>query len=101
MIALVQNPDANQREIAAQIGIRDATLTHHLAAMEADGLIHRERDPDNRRVHRIALTDGGRTAFQTMATAAIAFDTQLRSGISQAEQQQFEDLLARLESNVT
>lgn len=101
LIALVQNPDANQREIAAQIGIRDATLTHHLAAMEADGLIERTRDPDNRRVHRISLTDAGREAFQTMASAAIEFDEQLRSGITDDEQNQLEKLLERLEANVS
>src|SRR3954463_16355519 len=45
-----------QRELAAAVGIQSATLTHHLNAMEADGLLGRERDPDNRRVHRVTMT---------------------------------------------
>ena len=30
---------ANQRELAEAVGIREATLTHHLNAMESDGLL--------------------------------------------------------------
>src|ERR1700761_4082125 len=41
---------ANQRELAEAVGIREATLTHHLNAMEADGLLTRTRDTANRRV---------------------------------------------------
>ncbi len=32
---------ANQRELAEAVGVREATLTHHLNAMDADGLITR------------------------------------------------------------
>ncbi|MGH3264275.1 MAG: MarR family transcriptional regulator, partial [Trebonia sp.] len=39
----------NQSELADAVGIRGATLTHHLNAMEADGLVRRRRDPANRR----------------------------------------------------
>ncbi|TIT29469.1 MAG: winged helix-turn-helix transcriptional regulator, partial [Mesorhizobium sp.] len=45
---------ANQRELAGMIGIQGATLTHHLNAMEAQGLLTRRRDPQNRRVHQVA-----------------------------------------------
>src|ERR1700744_4377838 len=49
----------NQRELAAAVGIRDATLTHHLNAMEADGLVTRTRDAANRRVSVVGLTEAG------------------------------------------
>src|SRR5487761_1827099 len=42
---------ANQRELAEAVGVREATLTHHLNAMATRGLVTRERDPDNRRIH--------------------------------------------------
>jgi MarR family transcriptional regulator for hemolysin len=50
----------NQRELAEAIGIKQATLTHHLNAMAGSGLLTRERDPDNRRVHIVKLTDCAR-----------------------------------------
>ncbi len=40
----------NQRELAEAVGITGATLTHHLNAMHAQGLIARARDDANRRV---------------------------------------------------
>lgn len=73
---------ANQRELAAAVGIREATLTHHLNAMEAQGLITRTRDPGNRRTHLVTLTDAGEAAFLRLRDATIAFDKRLRRGLS-------------------
>ena len=89
---------ANQRELAGAVGIREATLTHHLNAMEADGLITRERHPANRRIHVVALTEAGEAAFLRLRDAAIAFDQQLRSGFTDAELAALEGLLDRLAS---
>jgi MarR family transcriptional regulator, transcriptional regulator for hemolysin len=91
---------ANQRELAEAVGIREATLTHHLNAMEADGLITRQRHPANRRIHVVALTPAGEDAFLRLRDAAIAFDQQLRSGFTDAELGQLAGLLDRLSGNV-
>src|ERR1700729_2951004 len=40
---------ANQRELAEAVGVREATLTHHLNAMDARGLVTRTRDAAKRR----------------------------------------------------
>ena len=65
---------STQRSLAAALGLREPTLSHHLAAMESDGLITRRRDDANRRVQVVALTDAGRARFRRLRTAAIAFD---------------------------
>jgi MarR family transcriptional regulator, transcriptional regulator for hemolysin len=91
---------ANQRELAAAVGIREATLTHHLNAMESDGLLTRRRDPGNRRVHVVELTEAGEAAFLRMRDAALAFDRRLRQGIGAGELAAFEDVLNRLAANV-
>ena len=87
---------ANQRELAEAMGIREATLTHHLNAMEASGLLTRRRDPANRRIHVVALTDEGEQAFIRLRDAAIAFDAQLRLGVSDADTATLSELLGRL-----
>src|SRR5580704_15157517 len=46
---------ANQRELAEAVGIAWATLTHHLNAMDAQGLVARTRDSANRRVQVVTL----------------------------------------------
>lgn len=90
----------NQREIAEAVGIREATLTHHLNTMDAQGLITRRRDPANRRVHVVELTEKGEAAFLRMRDAATDFDRRLRTGLSADDLAALEDLLARLDTNV-
>ncbi len=100
LLALKARPTANQREIAASVGIEGATLTHHLNAMERDGLLTRRRDPANRRVHLVDLTAEGEAAFRRMRGAAVAFDRRLRTGIDDDETTTFGLLLDRLRANV-
>ena len=90
---------ANQRELAAAVGVREATLTHHLNAMEAEGLLTRQRDKANRRIHVVELTEAGEAAFLRLRDAAGAFDRRLRRGISAEEIVALEGLLGRLVAN--
>jgi MarR family transcriptional regulator, transcriptional regulator for hemolysin len=90
-----------QRELAAAVGIREATLTHHLNAMNASGLIGRTRDDANRRVQVVTLTEAGEAAFIRLRTAAVAFDAKLTAGLEAADQATLAGLLARLAANVS
>jgi MarR family transcriptional regulator for hemolysin len=101
LISLKSQQLRNQRELAEAVGIREATLTHHLNAMDEQGLITRRRDPANRRVHLVELTDAGEAAFQRLRGAATAFDQKLRAGFGDDEVADLEALLSRLEANVT
>jgi MarR family transcriptional regulator, transcriptional regulator for hemolysin len=91
---------ANQRRLAEAVGVTEATLTHHLNAMETAGLITRLRDPENRRIHVVELTDAGEAAFLRLRDAAMAFDRRLRRGVSADEAATLEDVLSRLTANV-
>ena len=90
----------NQRELAEAVGIREATLTHHLNAMEASGLIVRKRDPDNRRIQVVELTESGEAAFMRLRDAALAFDRTLRRGLTEQDIAVLDSVLARLAANV-
>ena len=100
LISLKSRPVRNQRELAEAVGIREATLTHHLNAMDEQGLVTRRRDPANRRVHLVELTEAGEAAFQRLRGAATAFDQRLRAGLTGDEVSQLEALLGRLAANV-
>ncbi|MCW2887909.1 MAG: MarR family transcriptional regulator, transcriptional regulator for hemolysin [Streptosporangiaceae bacterium] len=101
LISLKTQELGNQRELAKAVGIQGATLTHHLNAMEADGLITRRRDPANRRIHQVRLTEQGETLFHRLATAAIAHDQRLRAGLGDDEIAALARLLDRMQDNVT
>jgi MarR family transcriptional regulator, transcriptional regulator for hemolysin len=91
---------ANQRELAEAVGVREATLTHHLNAMDARGLIIRTRDAANRRVQVVTLTEAGEAAFLRLRETAMAFDTRLRTGLADADLATLSALLGRLAANV-
>ncbi len=101
MISLKSGQPASQRELAEAVGVQGATLTHHLNAMEAAGLVTRRRDPENRRLHLVELTPAGDALFLRLRDAATAFDQQLRTGLSADEATQLETLLTRLRDNVS
>lgn len=90
----------NQRQLAEAVGITGATLTHHLNAMERDGLLTRRRDPSNRRNHIIEISPAGEQTFTRLAGAAMAFDERLRSSLSTAELNKLRTLLDRLAAGV-
>jgi MarR family transcriptional regulator for hemolysin len=91
---------ANQRELAEAIGVTEATLTHHLNALDSEGLITRHRNTTNRRIHVVELTDAGEEAFLRLRNTAVAFDRALRAGITSDELAILEGVLDRLVRNV-
>jgi MarR family transcriptional regulator for hemolysin len=90
---------ASQRELAEAVGVREATLTHHLNALDARGLVTRTRDAANRRVQVVALTEAGEAAFARLRDTAIAFDAKLRAGLADADLATLSTLLGRLAAN--
>ena len=100
LLNLKIRPTANQRELAEAVGIREATLTHHLNAMETAGLLTRRRDQTNRRIHIVELTEAGEAALLRLRDAAAAFDRCLRRGITAEQLASLDDLLNRLAANI-
>lgn len=91
---------ANQRELAQAVGIGAATLTHHLNAMEHDGLITRNRDAANRRIHVVGLTTAGEQLFDQLREAAMDFDRRLNQGFSTDQRRLLTEGLDQLVANV-
>jgi MarR family transcriptional regulator, transcriptional regulator for hemolysin len=100
LLSLKTRKVSSQRELAEAVGVREATLTHHLNSMDAQGLVTRARDPANRRIHVVTLTPDGEAAFIRLAEAATAFDRRLRDGLTDADLDGLTALLTRLATNV-
>jgi MarR family transcriptional regulator, transcriptional regulator for hemolysin len=101
LVSLKSQAHGAQRELADAVGIDGATLTHHLNRMEAAGLVTRRRDPDNRRVHQVQLTEAGEALFFALLHHVVAFDEQLRAGLSDRAMAQLRGLLDQLAQNAT
>lgn len=100
LISLKRGQLASQRELAEAVGVQGATLSHHLNAMEAAGLVTRRRDPRNRRLHVVELTLDGEALFSRLREVAFAFDQRLRTGFTGQDIDRLEALLTRLRDNV-
>jgi MarR family transcriptional regulator for hemolysin len=87
---------ATQSKLAEAMGISGATMTHHLNALEAQGLVRRWRDDGNRRVQRVELTDEGVVLFDRLREVAMRHDNRLRSKLSDDETAQLAELLEKL-----
>jgi len=60
----------SQRDLAARLRLDKSSVSRLVADMERDGLLVRERDPEDRRQYRLRLTDRGRRLHRTMASVA-------------------------------
>ncbi|MFC7403780.1 MarR family winged helix-turn-helix transcriptional regulator [Georgenia alba] len=97
LLAIQEGPYATQRELAAAVGIREATLTHHLRVMEERGLVARHRSPQNRRVQEIEITPDGLALFGELRDKAMGFDRRLRRALGSSEDvETFRGALSRI-----
>lgn len=99
LTSLMGGSHRSQRSIAAEVGVEGPTLTHHLNRMELDGLITRQRDPENRRAHQVEPTDEGRATFRSLLGAVQIFDERLRAGFTDEELVTLRRMLRRLAAN--
>jgi MarR family transcriptional regulator, transcriptional regulator for hemolysin len=90
-----------QSKMAEMMGLTRATLTHHLNALERQGLVRRWREDSNRRVQHVALTDAGEDLFTRLRDVAVRHDERLRSQLSDKQVALLGDLLDRLLAGLT
>ena len=101
LTALKRGDHTMQRDLADDVGIEGATLTHHLNRMETDGLVRRQRVAGNRRTQLVELTEAGEALFSKLLGTVVAFDQQLCAGFSDRDLAALRRLLARLRANAT
>jgi len=101
VLLLVRSQRAGaQARIAEALGISGATLTHHLNALEARGLVRRWREASNRREQRTALTPAGEELFDRLRAVAVRHDERLRSRLTEKETHRLAELLDKLQAGL-
>lgn len=89
-----------QARMAEAMGITAATLTHHLNALERQGLVRRWREENNRRSQRVDLTDAGAKLFDRLRVVAMRHDERLRSQLTDQELTHLAELLDGLHAGL-
>ncbi len=67
LLTLNRHDGISQGEVSEVFEIDPSRVTRIGQSMEADGLVRRERDPDDNRVMRMYLTDQGRLALRNVS----------------------------------
>jgi DNA-binding MarR family transcriptional regulator len=91
-------PTSSLGERLQQVG---GTLTGVLDRMEHRGLVRRERDPRDRRIWRIWLTDAGRQLQEELPPIVLELREQTFMGVSQAERERLSEVLDRAIANLS
>lgn len=89
-----------QRELQQRVDVDHAAITRHLKQLEAQGLIARERCPQDNRVIYVDLTDLGRDKIAHWTEQKKCLSDRLFVNMKVEEQQQLLDLLNTLQHNI-
>jgi DNA-binding MarR family transcriptional regulator len=83
-------------ELSRHLMVTGGNVTGIVDPLEADGLVERTPEPEDRRAHRVRLTRAGRKAFAEMARAHEEWIVELLAGLSRKEHAEAYKLLGRL-----
>jgi DNA-binding MarR family transcriptional regulator len=86
----------SQRELSDRLDIDQSHLVGYLDHIDGLGLASRERDPDDRRRYRVALTDDGRRLVQRLHPVARESQDELLGVLSDDEREALVALLTRI-----
>lgn len=98
--ALWEQDGLSQRELSQRIGTMEPTTVSALNAMERLGLVHRERDPHDKRRRRVFLTDHGRSLKSEALGLLGELDRQALGGFSNSEAVKLHALLEGVSENL-
>src|SRR3954454_8228451 len=85
-----------QRELQQTMGIDASILVTLLNPLEADGLVTRERDPEDRRRHLVKLTRPGEKLLVSAARAQKETEDALFASLDEEQRAQLRDVLLAL-----
>jgi DNA-binding MarR family transcriptional regulator len=90
----------NQTRVAEHLGQGRAVTGTQIDRLQADGLVERRPDPNDRRVWLVAITAAGSTTVASIADVDRILRAELREGISRADRQTLAATLVRLQANL-
>ncbi len=86
-------------QIAERLACVRSNITQLIDRMEAEGLVRRIPDPEDRRSIRATLTEEGRQRYATGIEEEAQVESELFSGLSTEEQKQLQNILWRFLGN--
>ncbi len=93
---LARTPGRSQRQLADDLGMPPSRFVPFADELEERGLIERRKNPGDRRLHALHLTEKGDTLLAELRKMAAAHEQQVSQGLSPQEHRQLGELLGRM-----
>ncbi|MEU8308787.1 MarR family transcriptional regulator [Actinomadura sp. NPDC048955] len=93
---LAAAPGRSQRELADQLGMPPSRFVPFADELEQRGLIERRRNPEDRRLYALYLTDRGFVLLARLAEASAAHEREMCQALSPDERLEVKALLERV-----
>ena len=100
LLALWDTDGQTQADLCRLIAVEQPTMANTLKRMERDGLIRRERDPNDGRRYRLWLTDKAKSLRQPLTEAADEVNELAQRALTPAERETFGALLDKIAETV-
>jgi DNA-binding MarR family transcriptional regulator len=97
---LDKNEGVSQARLAELTDVEPMAMVRILDHMEAEGVIERRPDPDDRRARRLYLTARAKPLLDEIWRLAALTRAETFAGIGRAEREAFIDVLERLDANL-
>ncbi len=85
-----------QQRLGVCIGMDPSSMVSTIDELEAEGLVERRRNPQDRRAHALHITEQGRSTLAEGRKIARRAQDELLAPLSAEERRQLHDLLLRL-----
>ena len=92
---------AGVSELARAAQLHPGAMTRLLDKLEAQGLVARVVDPQDRRALHVDLTESGRALWDTVSDCGRRVHARAMQGLDDAEQARLMDLLIRVRDNLS
>ena len=96
LVVLRKRDGISQGEVSQLFEVDPSRVTRIAQALESDGLVRRERDPDDNRVVRMYLTEEGRRRLRRLPALNRGLEERIRSVFSEDEHEELRRMLGLL-----
>lgn len=94
--AVATGPGRSQQELARHLGTPPSRLVALVDGLDERGLLERRRNPDDRRLHALHLTDAGRELLGRIGQVAREHDADVCAPLGADEREVLAGLLRRI-----
>ncbi len=94
--AIAGEPGRSQQALSEQLGLLPSRVVAFIDDLERRGLLQRRRNPGDRRLYALYLTEQGEALMTDLAALSDAHELEITEGLSEEQRSQLGHLLATL-----